>query len=203
MTSRTRNHALVDYQHQVKNLMGIIRSIATRTVEKSVTLEDFASHFDGRLTALALTQRALARAGTFDIDLEELVREELLRHVVAAHSMTVEGPAARLSQKTAETLGLALHELAVNAVKFGALSVAGGRISVTWCKEGHHLRLEWRESGVATIDFRPKHMGFGREWIERGVPYQLGAKTRLEFLPGGVVCTLLLPLEQIAFDGTP
>lgn len=202
MTSQIRNSAMAEYQHQVKNLMAIIRSIAHRTVEKSSTLEDFASHFDGRLTALALTQRALARSDSFDMDLEELVREELLRHAVN-DGMVVDGPAARLSQKAAETLGLALHELAVNAVKFGALSVPGGRIAVSWRRDGKNLRFEWRESGVVTIDPRPQHNGFGREWIERGVPYQLGARTRLEFLPGGVICTITLPPEHFAFDGAP
>jgi two-component system CheB/CheR fusion protein len=188
------SRATADYQHQVKNLLAIIRSIATRSVEKSASLADFSSHFEGRLSALARTQKMLARAGAFESDLEELVREELLAH--AADRATVEGPEIRLSQKAAEALGLALHELATNAVKFGALA-HGGAIAVTWRVEDDALLLEWRESDVPAMDARPGHCGFGREWIEQGLAYQLGAQTQLQFLPGGVVCALRLPLHRV------
>jgi len=65
------------------------------------------------------------------------------------------------------------------------------------------LVLEWRESGVAAVDPQPTHYGFGREWIERGLPYQLKASAQLAFLPGGVVCTIGLPADQIAVEGSP
>jgi two-component system CheB/CheR fusion protein len=177
-----------------------IRSIATRTAEKSASLEEFSAHFDGRLAALARTQRILVRAGSFDIDLEEMVHEELLAQA-APKDITVDGPSVRLSSKAAEALGLALHELAVNAVKYGALAGPEGRLAITWRMDGQGLVLEWRESGVPAVDSQPARSGFGREWIERGMPYQLKASTQLAFLPGGVVCTIALPADQIAADG--
>jgi two-component system CheB/CheR fusion protein len=137
----------------------------------------------------------LARAGAFESDLEELVRDELLAH--AADHVVVQGPGVRLAQKAAEALGLALHELATNAVKFGALSQNGGQLAVTWQIEDDTLLLEWRESEVPAVDPQPGRSGFGREWLEQGLAYQLGAQTRIQFMPGGVVCVIRLPLQRV------
>jgi len=200
--SQPRTRDLAEYQRRVKNLMATIRSIALRTAETSASLEEFSAHFDGRLAALARTQRILVRAGQCDIDLEELVHEELLTQAVRKDT-TVQGPSVRLSLKAAEALGLALHELAINAVKYGALAGSDGDLSVTWHIGACGLVLEWRETGVAAVDPQPSHSGFGREWIERGLPYQLKASTVLEFQPGGVVCTIVLPPDQIAADDSP
>jgi two-component sensor histidine kinase len=131
------------------------------------------------------------------MDLEEMVREELLS-AMAGERATVEGPELRLSQNAAEALGLAIHELTVNAVKYGALAGASGHLAVRWELDDAGLRLEWRETRVPTMDPKPKQSGFGREWIERGLPYQLGARSELEFLPGGIVCTILIPRQHIA-----
>lgn len=193
---------LTDYQHHVKNLMAVIRAIAARTAEKSVSLADCAAHFDGRLDALGRTQRMLARTGTFETDLEEVVREELLAHAIH-QAVTVEGPGVWLPQKVAENLGLALHELVINAIKFGALSGHGGKLSVTWRTDDTSLALEWRESGVVAMDTNPQHCGFGREWLEEGLPYQIGADTCLQFLPGGLVCRIELPVHLVALDRSP
>jgi len=191
---------LAEYQLRVKNLMANVRSIARRTVQASSSLEDFSEHFDGRLVALTRTFRILARTGTFDIDLEELVREELLSHA-AADRATVDGPAVRLSQGGAEALGLAIHELAVNAVKYGALAGAGAALAISWTMDEDGLTLGWREMGVAAVDSKPPCRGFGREWIERGLPYQLGAQTSMEFLPGGIFCTIFVPAVHLVGEG--
>lgn len=197
-----RPFGLADYQHHVKNLMAVIRSIAARTVQGSASLTDFAAHFDGRLAALGRTQRMLARSDAFATDLEELVREELLSQAVS-HQVTVEGLGVLLPQKIAENLGLAIHELVTNAIKFGALSERGGELSLTWKADGDRLRLEWRESGVIAMNTAPARSGFGREWLEEGLAYQIGAETEIAFLPGGVVCTIALPLAQVVLEAAP
>jgi two-component system CheB/CheR fusion protein len=196
MESPRGDRALTDFQHRVKNLMAIVRSIARRTAETSSSQEDFAEHFDGRLAALTRTFSIGARTGAFDIDLDELVREELLSHA-AGDRATVDGPPLRLSQNAAEALGMAIHELAVNAVKYGALTGTGAELMIRWAMDEDGLKLEWRETGVAAVDSKPARRGFGREWIERGLPYQLGAQTSLEFLPGGVACVIFVPSGHI------
>jgi two-component system CheB/CheR fusion protein len=192
---------MAELQHRVKNILAVVRSIASRTLETTTDLEDFSAHFDGRLRALARTQNVLTRTATGRIDLDELVREELLTH--AAHGegqVEIVGPEISLRDRAAEIFALALHELATNAVKYGALSQPKGRVSVTWrvlqTGAGGRLSLEWRESGVPALDPAPARHGFGRDLIERGLPYELGAATSLEFLPGGVRCTIELPLDS-------
>jgi two-component system CheB/CheR fusion protein len=195
---------MAELQHRVKNILAVVRSITTRTLEASNGLEDFAAHFDGRLGALARTQSVLARQAGEEIDLDEIVREELLSHAARENEqIVVGGPQVLLQQKAAETFSLAVHELATNAVKYGALSMPSGRVSVTWrvmnTSAGPKLLFEWRESGVPVVDPQPGRTGFGRDLIERGLPYDLpGAATALSFAPGGLQCVIELPLNQYA-----
>jgi two-component sensor histidine kinase len=87
---------------------------------------------------------------------------------------------------------LALHELTTNAIKFGALSAAQGRVAVAWDENERdgYLRLEWREAGVPVLLTTPRTHGFGVELLENTLPYELGARTSVEFAPGGLVCVI-------------
>lgn len=199
---------LAELQHRVRNVMAVVRSIARRTGETSETLEDYAMHLDGRLDALGRAQALVTRDPAAGVDLEYLIAEELLAH--AAHDgeqIKLAGPTVRLKSKAAETIGLAMHELAANAVKYGALSREGGRIAVTWSIEGREkavplLRFAWTESGVPTALVGPRRRGFGTELIERTLAYELGATAALDFAPAGLRCTIDLPLtERIAILG--
>jgi two-component system CheB/CheR fusion protein len=196
---------MAELQHRVKNILAVVRSIASRTQETSADLETFVAHFDGRLSALSRTQSVLARNSVGRVDLEELVRDELLSHGAHDdHQIQVGGPQVLLPDRTAEIFALALHELATNAVKYGALSSPKGRVTVSWrifnTSSGPRLSLEWRESGVAAIDANPRRRGFGRELLEQGLPYELGAATSLEFLPGGVRCVIEAPAPENEAD---
>jgi two-component system CheB/CheR fusion protein len=189
-----------ELQHRVKNVLSVVRSIATRTLETSDTVEGFAAHFAGRIDALARTQTVLARDGEA-VELEELVREELLAQSSQhAQQIVISGPSVRLREKAAETLGLAIHELATNAVKYGALADGSGKLSVTWQAYdtgiGPRLTFEWRESGVPLVNAKPARNGFGREMIEQGLPYDLGATTVMEFGQGGLRCVIEVVLTE-------
>jgi two-component system CheB/CheR fusion protein len=195
---------MAELQHRVKNILAVVRSITARTLEASDGLDDFAAHFDGRLSALARAQGALARQAGAELDLEEIVREELLSHAAQeGEQVTIDGPPITLNQAAAESIALVVHELATNAVKYGALAAPAGRISVSWRVggEGPDARLffVWRESGVAVMNTRPSRTGFGRDLIERGLPYDLpGAATALTFAPGGLQCVIELPMNKYA-----
>lgn len=192
---------LAELQHRVRNVLAVVRSVAARTAETSDSLEDFASHFEGRLATLARTQNVFSRTGETTVELEELVRDELVSLAAGGSTkVQVKGPPVRLRQGAAETFALALHELATNAVKYGALSQAKGRLSVNWrifnTSAGQRLSLEWRERGVPLVETNPPRTGFGRDLIERGLPYELGAATSLEFERGGVRAVIELPLTE-------
>jgi two-component system CheB/CheR fusion protein len=192
---------LADLQHRVKNILAVVRSLCRGTLESADTLDAFVSHFDGRLSALARVQGVLARRGGVDVDLEELVREEFLQHAADADQrVTIEGPPLALDGKTAEFLGLALHELAANAVKFGALAARNGKVNVSWTlhdsKPGKGFLLAWVETGVPVIETDTAREGFGRRLIEQGLPYQLGAEAEFNLKPGGLRCAMRIPLSK-------
>lgn len=196
-----RERSRADVQRRIKNILAVMRLLAVRTAETHAEMPDFLAHYTGRFDALARMLNASLRGDDEGMDLEEIVREELLAHVAPDYQITVEGPPVLLRHRVAQILALATHELAVNAVKFGALGVAdGGRLAVTWRierrAEGNVLRFEWREEGVPAIAATPMRYGMGRELIERGLPYEINAATHLDFVPGGVRCSIVVPCGE-------
>jgi PAS domain S-box-containing protein len=192
---------LSELQHRTRNLLALVQSVARRTLRSSTDLKDFGSEFEGRLRALSRLQGLLTRAEDQEVDLYALVDAELTAHVdekdTRLDRISVQGPHISIPGVTAQTLGLALHELATNAVKYGALSRPVGQLSVTWdvdqTEADRRLTLAWIERGVP-INSGNTRKGYGSELIERALPYQLGAKTELSFAADGVHCSIMLPL---------
>ncbi|NQE64805.1 sensor histidine kinase [Caulobacter sp. RHG1] len=195
---QARNLMVAELQHRVRNILAVIRSIVSRTAETSETVEDLSAHLDGRLAALARTQVLLTRSPGAGVDLEGLVRDELLAQVADDQRITIEGPEILLPPKAAEVMTLAVHELATNATKYGALSDSQGRIDIGWTiapRDGTNwLRFEWREAGVKIAAAAPRRTGFGAVLIEQRVPYELMGAGALTFAPGGVHCEIAFPL---------
>jgi two-component system CheB/CheR fusion protein len=195
---------LGELQHRVRNILSVIRSIVDRSVRSSSGLEELAAHLSGRLDSMARTQGVFTRTGDPAVELEELIRDELVAVAARDEQFSLEGPQLRLRRGAAETLALAIHELTTNAVKYGALSEPAGRVDVSWRVfdpgSGARLSLEWRESGVRALNLTPSHSGFGRELIERGLPFELDASTSLEFARGGVRARIEAPLDDKIAD---
>ncbi|AYV47701.1 hypothetical protein CFHF_26640 [Caulobacter flavus] len=195
---QVRNLMVAELQHRVRNILAVIRSIVSRTAETSDTVEDLSAHLDGRLSALARTQVLLTRSPETGVDLEGLVRDELLAQVADEHRISIDGGEILLAPKAAEVMTLAVHELATNAVKYGALSAPDSRLAISWSvrpREGvDWLAFEWRESGVTVAVAAPRRAGFGSVLIEQRVPYELMGEGTLAFAPGGVRCTITFPL---------
>jgi len=196
---QARNLMVADLQHRVRNILALVRSIVSRTVETSETVEDLSAHLDGRLSALARTQVQLTRGPR--VDLESLVRDELLAQVADEGRVVIEGPETLLPPKAAEVMTLAWHELATNATKYGALAGGRGRIDIRWKiapRDGTDwLSFEWCESGVQIATSAPRRTGFGVVLIEQRVPYELAGVGTLAFAPGGVRCEIAFPLLPI------
>jgi len=199
---KDRQEVLVaELQHRTRNLLAVVQSIATQMLRKSTSLEAFGNEFERRLRALSRVQSLLAEVEYKDIDLHALLEGELAAHGGAALEtgrIKVEGPPIPLPAVSAQAIGLAVHELATNALRYGALARDDGELSVTWDleKEGNqgYLSLQWRESGV-TIPEPPRRKGYGTELIVRALPYQLKAKTKLEFREDGVRCLIVVPVR--------
>ncbi|HEU4961193.1 MAG TPA: HWE histidine kinase domain-containing protein [Sphingomonas sp.] len=201
---RAREHHRVlvaELQHRARNTLGMVRSIARRTAENSDSVESFHMHFDGRIGAFARSQSLATGDPVLGVDLETLVAEELLvHHAHEGGQATIAGPPVRLKPKAADILGLALHELAVNAVKFGGLSSDAGRVEVVWTLDDSDDRpvlvLDWLDSAPDRPVARPRYQGFGSELIERSLRYELDAESQFNFNPDGVRCAIRVPLAK-------
>lgn len=190
-----------ELQRQVRNNLALVRSIFTRSVAAGGSLEELVEHFQGRLDVLARYQLSRAQEQGDAVDFETMVRDELLTFQANADArVTVAGPELRLEHDAALAMGLALHELTSNSIKFGILSSTDPRawLRIGWWLADARLRVLWEEGGIAILASAPLRVGFGREFIEQALPYQLGAETRFEFRPGGLSCAIDLPLVAIA-----
>nr|WP_041756350.1 CheR family methyltransferase [Bradyrhizobium sp. ORS 278] len=196
---------LAELQHRVRNTLGVVRSIARRSAQTSSTVEEYAAHLDGRLGALARTQAAVTRDPQAGVDLEYLLADELMAYKAReGEQVRISGPSMRLQPKAAETLSLAIHELATNAVKYGALSQPTGRIDISWHIDESvtpkELVFEWRERGGPEV--KPsKRKGFGSEILERTLAFELKGRTQLSFNPAGMQFQIILPLSRSFVQG--
>jgi two-component sensor histidine kinase len=192
-----------DLQHRLRNNLALMRSVVRRSRETAESAEHFALHLEARVGSLGRTQGMLSTAGDAGVELEELVRTELLASAVPERSYSMQGPPVRLLTKGVESLALTVHELATNSLKFGSLAVPNGHLAVSWAVSGGQspqLRISWVESGATIASVAPRRRGFGQELIECTLPYELGARTCLTFSPGGVLCEIEIPLEACATD---
>jgi PAS domain S-box-containing protein len=203
-TLREHERALLaELQHRGRNTLAMVRSIARRTLARSDTLEEFQMNFEGRLDAFARSQALVARDPNAGVDLATLVADELLaHHARESDRVVIAGPAVRLPGKVADTLGLAIHELVVNAVKYGGLSDDLGRVDVNWrIEQGADcpaLAFSWFDTRPGLVVDVVEVHGFGRELIERILVYDLDAETSLTIGADGARCDIRLPLRNIA-----
>jgi two-component system, chemotaxis family, CheB/CheR fusion protein len=205
VTALTRAEArqrllLAELQHRVRNTLAVIRSIARRSAQTSSTVDEYAAHLDGRLGAFARTQAAATRDPGAGMDLEFLLADELMAyHAREGEQVHISGPALRLQGKAAETLSLAVHELATNAVKYGALSQPSGRVEISWriddSVDPPELIFDWREKGGPPVK-PPKRSGFGTEILERTLAFELKGRASLLFNPSGIHFTIVVPLSR-------
>jgi PAS domain S-box-containing protein len=195
---------LAELQHRTRNLLALVQSLARETIRMSDSFETFESEFVSRLAALSRVQGFLARSASDRVDVLALVAAELEAYKAGKDEgdIRIEGPSVPLPGAAAQTIALAIHELATNAAKYGALKHPAGKIDVRWQvaadPAARRLELEWRERGVQLAG-KPPREGFGTVLIRRALPYQLKAETNLEFTPEGVQCTISIPIPEDDF----
>lgn len=190
-----------ELQHRVRNILALVRSIFRRTIDSSGSMEDLAAHFEGRLDVLARYETSRANGSIASVDLQLMICDELENfHVGSDPRETVDGPDVALSHDVAQLVGLALHELAANSIKFGALSSSADRaaLCVTWTSEAGWTTIHWVETGIPMVTAAPRKTGFGFTLIEQALPYQLGAQTAIDLQAGRLSCTLKVPVRAQA-----
>ncbi|NIJ19341.1 PAS domain S-box-containing protein [Sphingomonas naasensis] len=190
---------LVDeLNHRVKNTLAIVQGVAQQSFKGAVDPATARRAFEGRLAALSEAHNLLTREHWGAVSMAQIIGDAVAPHGDAGR-FTFEGPDLPILPKTAISLALAMHELATNAVKHGALSRPEGRVAIRWERierdGGTRLALVWQERGGPAVT-APTRRGFGTRMIERGLAAELAGTVAIDFRPDGLVCTVDAPLPE-------
>jgi PAS domain S-box-containing protein len=196
---------LNELNHRVKNTLATVQSITERTLRAAGVSDSIRCDLTERLVALARSHNVLVAQNWAGADLEALLREGLKPHAHHPSPFRLEGPAVRLHPAQAVSLALAVHELTTNAVKHGALSVAEGRVELSWNMahngEGtRFLTLLWTETGGPEVT-PPARTGFGTQLLSRVIGSRTTGSSRLDFDPSGLRCVIQIRLTDEVATG--
>jgi two-component sensor histidine kinase len=202
LQARTERQGLLiaELSHRVKNTLAVVQSMARRSLGPAdADPATVLAAFTDRLKALGNAHVLLAETGWAGTSLARILEAEL--RPLAGAAAAISGPEVAISPRAAQTVTLAIHELAANARRHGALSVPGGRLALSWAVErrgdGTWLAMDWTEDGGPPV-LPPGRRGFGLALVERGVPHELGGTAAFDFRPEGLVARISFPLEDAA-----
>jgi len=189
-----------ELNHRVKNTLATVQSLAQQTARGTDSSEAFHQSFEGRLIALSHAHDQLTSRHWISADLRAIVIAAVAPYLSTRRErVAITGDDVTVMPRVALTLAMVLHELTTNAVKYGALSVAGGQVEVSWRlvqppSQPALLWIEWRERGGPPVS-APKRRGFGSRFIEGSVKAELQGTARLHFDKAGLRCTMEVPHE--------
>jgi len=209
MTERKRHEERIrllvsEVNHRSKNMLAVVQAVARQTI--AANHEDFLTRFGERVRALATAQDLLVKYEWRGVDVGELVRSQLSHFIdLIGERITLAGPALFITASASQTIGMALHELATNAGKYGALSDTGGRVDVEWrigrADPGEEtFTIEWRESGGPQVTM-PDRRGFGTTVVGTLAEISLGAEVALTYASTGLCWRLVCPAEEVTDPG--
>jgi two-component sensor histidine kinase len=188
-----------ELNHRVKNTLATVQSVAAQTLKGSTVPAAIKGSLESRLISMAGAHDVLTQQNWEGADLRNIVEKALSPFMAPGREFDVDGPDIRLLPKSALAVAMAVHELATNAAKYGALSNGSGRISVHWTiaeLDEPHLQIIWTEAGGPKVA-APSSKGFGSRLIERGLAGQLGGEAVIDYRETGVVCRIMAPLSTI------
>ncbi len=189
---------MAELDHRVKNTLANIEALVMQTSLSADSLSGFVTGLAARIQSMAKAHSLLSQSRWEGVAINHLLMEELDPYIRGHQAFDIAGPDLVLTSKSALALSLAIHELATNAAKYGALSAIGGRVTVHWARTGKGgLELSWTESGGPPVT-PPKRRGFGSTLIERALAMETEGTATLRYLPGGVVCDVALPAACLA-----
>jgi two-component sensor histidine kinase len=183
-----------EVNHRANNLLTVMSAMMRQT--RAETVPEFISSMQGRINALARVQTRLARDQWDRTDLRKLIGEELAPFANdISRRFRIAGPDVPLGPDAAQALAITIHELAMNAVKYGSLSNPVGRVAIEWAISGEQLTLSWTETG-GPATYRPNREGFGTRAISV-LAQQLGGSVSVDWRRAGLVCTLAIPVQSV------
>lgn len=185
--------------HRAKNQLTVVSSMAKQTARHARSLPSFLDSFQKRIYGLARSTDLLIAGGAVGVELRELVSVQVEPfRPEDPKRLEISGPPFRLANQAAQTMGLAIHELATNAAKYGAFSTNGGKLHVSWKIENEALLFTWKESATRMRRRPAIRPGFGTEIIDRMLGGSFDAEIERNFLPGGLECVFRIPVSRIA-----
>lgn len=196
-----RQHMLIrELHHRVKNILATVQAIASATGRSSTTFAAFRERFSDRLVSLGRTHSLLTREAWSGAGVRDILESELAPYLQDGEArVVIEGPPLVVPRDMTVPIGMAIHELTTNAVKYGALSVPEGRVHVTIASDGAvpepRMTLEWRESGGPPVKV-PERSGFGSLLLNRLLASQLGGEVAIDYRPAGVVARIDVVLRK-------
>lgn len=199
---REHNERLVkQMQHRVKNILSVVQSVAYQSFRHDLNTSGLFSDFQGRLRALAKTQDLLLERRFEGAKMEDLTARIIESCGASAASFKIRGFSAHLGSKQAVSMGIVLHELVINALKYGSLSIPTGQVELTWDRNklSEMVRIQWVEHGGPTV-IEPSEKGFGTRMIERAIALEFGGAVSFEFEPDGVRCVMTVPYNSLDQD---
>src|SRR5215510_2049369 len=190
---------IAELNHRVKNILAQVAGVATSTRQGSRSIGDFVQSLGGRIQSMAAAHTLLSESGWQGVGLDTLIRAELAPYMTGAN-VKINGIDVMLTSAETQALGRVLHELATNAAKYGALSIPGGQVSVSWDyrPDGKvtNLILIWREFGGPPVASEIQS-SYGIDLIRNLIPHELGGTVDLVFPAEGVSCRIEFPFEQV------
>ena len=184
-----------EVDHRAKNMLAVLQVMLRHT--RADTVADYAEAVQGRVAALARTHTLLAHSRWEGADLKALIEEEVAPYRKAdGRRVRITGPILALGPAAAQPIAMAVHELATNAAKYGALSAPQGRVAVEWRLDGAALSLVWSESGGPPVTPPTRH-GLGTSVIQRSIADQLGGTVRFDWRAQGLHCAITIPVDQL------
>lgn len=186
---------LSELQHRVKNSLTVVQSLAMQTFREDGDPAEQRRSFEARLAALAKAHDLLVKQNWSATPIRRVVEGALMPFDLE-NRFELGGDELLLPPHIAVTFSLAIHELATNASKYGALSAEGGRVRLTWSIDGEELEVRWQESGGPQVS-PPERTGFGTRLLEQGLARELRGSVRADYRPEGLVCTILAPVPVI------
>lgn len=188
-----------ELHHRVKNMLAIASAIASQSLRDATSIEAAANTIASRLAALGVSHDLLIREGWSSAGCRTLIENAILAfQTEGLAQFTITGENIAISSGPAVGLSMVVHELCTNALKYGALSVPGGRVSIAWSidLDTERFHLEWKESGGPAV-VEPKQKNFGSRFIEQALPGQLQGEARLIFEPTGLICGINIPVSSL------
>lgn len=188
-----------EVDHRAQNALAVVRGlIRLSAADAPDDVPALVEVLEGRIAAMSRAHTLLSREKWVGAELGEIVREEFAPQ---SGRIRAEGPPVRLNAEAAQPLTLVLHELVTNALKYGALSVPGGHVTLCWQRQADRLRMDWREEGGPPMATPPLRRGFGTRLIDANIRGLLAGEIEREWARDGLRCTLVLGAEALAGSG--